>query len=36
MAVLTLGHDYSREEAHAIFAPNTRFTPLAGTWDYKA
>src|SRR5882724_8645925 len=32
MALLTLGHDYSREEVHAIFAPGTRFTRQAGTW----
>lgn len=29
---LILGHVYTREEAHAIFAPGSRFTPQTGTW----
>jgi len=35
MALLTLWHDYSREEVHAIFAPNTRFTSRGGTWGLQ-
>ena len=29
---LELGAHYTREEAHAIFAPGTVFTPQSGTW----
>ena len=29
---LTPYQDYSREEVHAIFAPNTPFTPQRGSW----
>ncbi len=29
---LKLHDDYSREEVHDIFAPETPFTPQAGTW----
>ena len=32
MAQLTLWHDYSREQVHAIFASGTRFTAQRGTW----
>jgi hypothetical protein len=32
---LTLWQDSSREEAHAILAPTTRFTPQAGTWGLQ-
>jgi hypothetical protein len=30
--VLTRYQDYSREDVHDIFAPDTPFTPQAGTW----
>lgn len=32
---LTLYEDYSRHEVHDIFAPETRFTPQAGTWGLQ-
>ena len=27
--------DYTREEVHAIFSPNTRFTPQSGSWGLQ-
>ena len=35
MTTLTLWSDYSREEVHSIFSPNTVFTPQAGTWGLR-
>ena len=35
MRVLKLWDDYTREEVHGIFSPNTRFTPQAGTWGLQ-
>ena len=35
MTTLTLWSDYSREEVHSIFSPNTVFTPQAGTWGLQ-
>lgn len=35
MAVLTLHEDYTREEVHGIFSPETTFTPQAGTWGLQ-
>lgn len=35
MSKLTLWSDYSREEVHSIFSPNTVFTPQAGTWGLQ-
>lgn len=32
MSMLMLHRDYTREEVHAVFAPETKFTPQAGTW----
>lgn len=32
MRSLELWEEYSREEVHSIFSPNTNFTPQAGTW----
>lgn len=32
---LHLWHDYTREEVHGIFSPNTKFTPQAGTWGLQ-
>ncbi|MGA2977937.1 MAG: DUF3427 domain-containing protein, partial [Spirochaetia bacterium] len=32
MPVLTLYSEYSRQDVHDIFSPDTRFTPGAGTW----
>jgi hypothetical protein len=32
---LRLYEDYSREEVHAIFAPDTAFTPQSGTWGIQ-
>ena len=32
---LQLWVEYSREEVHAIFSPNTKFTPRAGTWGLQ-
>jgi hypothetical protein len=32
MKTLQLWSEYSREEVHAIFSPQTNFTPQAGTW----
>ena len=32
MKTLIIYENYTREEVHDIFAPNTRFTPSAGTW----
>lgn len=32
MRTLELWEEYSREEVHGIFAPNTTFTPQSGTW----
>lgn len=32
MAKLVLGNTYSRAEVHAIFSPDTTFTPQAGSW----
>ena len=35
MRNLELWNDYAREDAHAIFSPNTTFTPQAGTWGLQ-
>ncbi|WP_063802306.1 DUF3427 domain-containing protein [Burkholderia cepacia] len=35
MPNLTLWNDYSREDVHAIFSPDTKFTPQAGTWGLQ-
>ena len=35
MPALVLYADYSREEVHAIFSPDTVFTPQAGTWGLQ-
>lgn len=35
MTTLTLWSDYSREEVHSIFSPNTIFTSGAGTWGLQ-
>ncbi len=32
MKNLKLWEEYTREEIHSIFSPNTKFTPQAGTW----
>ncbi len=32
MAELILYQEYSREEVHGIFSPDTKFTPQTGTW----
>lgn len=32
---LELWSEYSREEVHSIFSPNTKFTPQAGTWGLQ-
>ncbi|OSZ65923.1 DUF3427 domain-containing protein [Hydrogenophaga sp. IBVHS2] len=32
---LQLWHDYTREEVHSIFSPNTKFIPQAGTWGLQ-
>lgn len=35
MKPLARFEDYTREEVHALFAPETRFTPQAGTWGLQ-
>ena len=35
MIELVLYHTYSRAQVHAIFAPDTPFTPQAGTWGLQ-
>lgn len=35
MATLTLWSDYTREDVHSIFSPNSTFTPQAGTWGLQ-
>ncbi|WP_174904440.1 DUF3427 domain-containing protein [Burkholderia pseudomultivorans] len=35
MPSLTLWNDYTRQDVHAIFSPNTKFTPQAGTWGLQ-
>jgi hypothetical protein len=35
MAMLSLWSEYSREDVHSIFSPNTTFTPQAGTWGLQ-
>ena len=35
MLQLLLYHDYSRENVHDIFSPNTRFIPNTGTWGLQ-
>lgn len=35
MTTLTRWSDYSREDVHSIFSPNTTFTPQAGTWGLQ-
>jgi hypothetical protein len=35
MPELVLYDDYSREDVHAIFSPDTVFTPQAGTWGLQ-
>ena len=32
MKKLILKNNYSREDVHSIFSPDTQFTPQAGTW----
>jgi hypothetical protein len=32
MKSLELWSEYTREEIHSIFSPDTTFTPQAGTW----
>ena len=32
MKSLELWSEYTREEIHSIFSPDTKFTPQAGTW----
>ena len=34
--MLTPYEDYAREAVHGIFAPETTFTPQAGTWGLQA
>jgi hypothetical protein len=34
MKNLKLWSEYSREEIHGIFSPETKFTPQAGTWGF--
>ena len=35
MRNLSLWDEYSREEVHGIFSPDTKFTPQAGTWGLQ-
>jgi hypothetical protein len=35
VAKLILYEEYSREEVHSIFSPDTIFTPQAGTWGLQ-
>jgi hypothetical protein len=35
MPELVLYDHYSREDVHAIFSPDTVFTPQAGTWGLQ-
>jgi hypothetical protein len=35
MPSLTFWNDYTREDVHAIFSPETKFTPQAGTWGLQ-
>ena len=35
MSPLQIYHDYSRENVHDIFSPNTRFIPNTGTWGLQ-
>ncbi len=35
MPELVLYDDYSREDVHSIFSPDTAFTPQAGTWGLQ-
>ncbi|MCA7886371.1 DUF3427 domain-containing protein [Burkholderia contaminans] len=35
MPNLLLWNDYTREDVHAIFSPDTKFTPQAGTWGLQ-
>lgn len=35
MQNLTLWSDYTREDVHSIFSPDTTFTPQAGTWGLQ-
>ena len=35
MPALALYEDYSREEVHGIFSPETVFVPQAGTWGLQ-
>ena len=35
MPELVLYEEYSREDVHRIFAPDTQFTPQAGTWGLQ-
>lgn len=35
MATLKLWSEYTREDVHSIFSPNTTFTPQAGTWGLQ-
>lgn len=35
MLPLNIGYEYTREQVHGIFAPETNFTPQAGTWGLQ-
>lgn len=35
MTTLSLWSDYTREDVHSIFSPDTAFTPQAGTWGLQ-
>jgi hypothetical protein len=35
MGTLQLWHEYTREEVHSIFSPETAFTPRSGTWGLQ-
>lgn len=35
MKKLQIYEDYSREDVHSIFSPDTKFTPQAGTWGLQ-
>jgi hypothetical protein len=35
MVKLALYEEYSRKDVHAIFSPETNFTPQTGTWGLQ-
>jgi hypothetical protein len=35
MRTLTLYADYTRQDVHSIFDPDSNFTPQAGTWGMQ-